>query len=199
MDPSPFDARYYKRFYETRATAVVTPSEAKAEVAFVLAFCDHIKIDIRRFTDVGAGTGWWAREFRRRRPRCRYVETFDASTTAAARYGHRLARVENLSGHPADLVVCRDVLRYLDDRAAATAIKRLASKCRGVLYLHVLTRDDEVDEEMSDMGGKLRSTSWYLRHLNKAGFRNAGMGLFVSSKLTGFDPFAIEMVKDARS
>lgn len=199
MDSGAFDASYYKRFYETRATAIVTSSEAKAEVAFVLAFCDHIKLDIRRFTDVGAGTGWWAREFRRRRPLCRYVETFDASETAANKYGHRLVRVENLSGHPADLVVCRDVLRYLDDRAAAKAIVRLASKCRGVLYLHVLTRDDEVDEAMSDMSGKLRSTKWYLRQLAKAGFRNAGMGLFVSRKLADFDPFSIEVVKDMRT
>lgn len=198
MDSARFDAGYYKRYYETPATAVVSAAEAKAEVSFVLAFCDHIKVDIRRFTDVGAGTGWWAREFRRRRPRCRYVETFDASETAAEKYGHRLGRVENISGHPADLVVCRDVLRYLNDRNAATAITRLASKCRGVLYLHVLTREDQVDEEMSDMGGKLRSASWYFSRLSRAGFRNAGMGLFVSRTLREFDPFSIELIKSGR-
>lgn len=74
------------------------------------------------------------------------------------------------------------------------AIKRLAAKCRGVLYLHVLTRDDEVDEDLSDMGGRLRSTGWYRRRLAGAGFQNAGMGLFVSRKFKKFDPFAIEIL-----
>lgn len=193
MHDSAFDPKYYKRYYETRSTAVITPGEAKAEVAFVLAFCEHIKLDIKRFTDVGAGTGWWTREFRRQYKRCRHVETLDSSETAATRYGHKLVRAENVSGPSSDLVVCRDVLRYLDNRTAELAVRRLAAKCRGLLYLHVLTRDDEVDEAMSDMGGKLRSASWYRRRLSAAGFTNAGMGLFVSSKLKKFDPFAIEI------
>lgn len=192
MDSPAFDASYYKRYYEARSTSVVTPAEARAEVAFVLAFCAHAKLEIKRFTDVGAGTGWWAREFRKQQPHG-LIETFDASKVAADKYGHRLARVEKLSGPQADLVVCRDVLRYLDDGAAKEAIKRLGVKCRGVLYLHVLTRDDDVDEKMSDMTGKLRSAKWYLRQLATAGFRNAGMGLFVSKKLKSFDPFAIEI------
>lgn len=189
-----FDAEYYKRYYETRATAVVTPAEATAEVAFVLAFCAQIKLRIRRFADVGAGTGWWANEFRRQYKSCREVETFDASETAASLYGHKLLRVEKVSGSPSDLVVCRDVLRYLDNRAAEIAITRLARKCRGVMYLHVLTRDDEVDEEMSDMGGKLRPVGWYRRRLADAGFTNAGMGLFVSGRFKKFDPFAIDIL-----
>lgn len=194
MDLLDFDAKYYKRFYETRSTAVVTAREAKAEVAFVIAFCEHIKLDIKRFADVGAGTGWWAREFRRQNPHCRHVETFDASEAAAAKYGHRLLPAEKVTGHAADLVVCRDVLRYLPDRNAEVAISRLAAKCRGVLYLHVLTRDDEVDEEASDMSGRLRPASWYRRRLAAAGFQNAGTGLFVSKKFKRFDPFAIDVV-----
>lgn len=192
MDVPDFDSKYYTRFYQKRSTAVITAREAKAEVAFVLAFCRHAGLDIKRFTDVGAGTGWWAKEFRRQYPRCRQIETLDASPDAAARYGHRLSRAEKLSGPASDLVVCRDVLRYLTDTTAKTAIQRLARKCRGVLYLHVLTRDDEVDEDASDMTGALRSATWYRRQLAEAGFRNAGMGLFVSPRFKRFDPFAID-------
>ncbi len=194
MELSAFDKDYYKRYYERRSTAVVTPREAKAEVAFVLAFCAHIKLDITRFTDVGAGTGWWAKEFRRQHPRCRHVESFDASEAAATKYGHTLMRAEKVRGPASDLVVCRDVLRYIENRTVETAIRRLSAKCRGVLYLHVLTRDDDVDEEASDMSGKLRSAKWYRRELGAAGFRNAGMGLFVSKRLKHFDPFAIDVL-----
>lgn len=193
MKPDQFDAAYYRRYYLNPDTAVVTAAQKKSEVAFVLAFCGHIGVDVRRFADVGAGTGWWAKEFARQNPSCRLIETLDASSVAARRYGHRNARIEHLRGPRADLVICRDVLRYLPNAAAKQAIDRLADKCRGVLYLHLVTREDEVDEEASDMSGHFRSVRWYRRLLNRARFTDAGMGLFVSHRLTRFDPFALEV------
>ena len=162
------------------------------EVAFVIAFCRHIEVEIRRFTDVGAGTGWWAKEFARRYPSCRHIETFDASETASRLYGHRKNELQRLGGRESDLVVCRDVLRYLSDADAEKAIRRLARKCRAVLYLHIITSNDEVDEEMSDMAGFFRSAAWYRKRLRAAGFADCGMGLFVSKKLASFNAFAIE-------
>lgn len=164
----------------------------RAEVAFVIAFCRHIGLEIRRFTDAGAGTGWWAKEFSRRYRRCSHVETMDASESACRLYGHRHVELQKLGGRESDLVVCRDVLRYLDDRDAARAIKRLGRKCRGVLYLHVITREDEIDEDASDMAGFFRSAAWYRTRLRAAGFSDCGMGLFVSPRMKGFSPFAIE-------
>lgn len=193
MTKNRFTAEYYRRYYENRSTAVVTPAERRAEVRFVLAFCAHIGLEIRRFADAGAGTGWWAKEFARQYPRCREVETYDSSPVAALMYGHRQVSIEDLGGRPADLVVCRDVLRYLPGPAATRGIHRLRSKCRGVLYLHVVTREDEVDEEASDMSGYFRPARWYLRKLSAAGFVNAGMGLFVSDRFRQFDPFALEV------
>lgn len=193
MTKTEFNAEYYRRYYENRSTAVVTPAQRRAEVRFVLSFCAHIGVDVRRFADVGAGTGWWAKEFVRQYPGCREVETYDASAEAARLYGHRQVSVAQLGGRPADLVVCRDVLRYLPDAAAARGIERLRRKCRGVLYLHVVTREDEVDEAASDMSGYFRSARWYLRKLDAAGFVNAGMGLFVSERFSRFDPFALEV------
>lgn len=193
MTKTEFNAEYYRRYYENRSTAVATPAQRRAEVRFVLAFCAHIGVDVRRFADVGAGTGWWAREFARQHRRCREIETYDASAAAARLYGHRRISIERLGGRPADLVVCRDVLRYLTAAAATTGIDRLRRKCRGVLYLHVVTREDEVDEEASDMSGYFRSAQWYLRKLAAAGFVNAGMGLFVSERFRRFDPFALEV------
>jgi len=53
-----FDADYYRRYYHQADTAVVTPAMQRNEVAFVIAFCRHIELQISRFSDVGAGTGW---------------------------------------------------------------------------------------------------------------------------------------------
>ena len=187
-----FDAAYYRRYYETPATAVVTAEMQKNEVSFVLAFCDYIGLTVRRFTDVGAGTGWWGREFAKQCSSAEIVETFDASEDACRVYGHKRSTVQTLSGPASDLVICRDVLRYVADTQIDRAIKRLAAKCRGVLYLHVITSDDDIDEEASDMEGAFRSTAFYRKRLRAAGFRDCGMGLFVSSRLKSFDPFSIE-------
>lgn len=188
-----FDDRYYRRYYHDAATAVVTPQMQRDEVAFVVQFCRHAGLEIKRFADVGAGTGWWAKEFRRRYPQCRHIETFDASEAASRLYGHKKIEVQKLKGPECDLVVCRDVLRYLDDEAAETGINRLARKCRGVLYLHVITSDDEIDEDASDMAGFFRTAGWYRKRLRSAGFTDCGMGLFVSRKFSSFNPFAIEL------
>lgn len=168
------------------------------EVAFVIAFCRHAGLVIRRFADVGAGTGWWAKEFARQYPSCAHIETLDASEAACRVYGHRRVELQNLAGREADLVVCRDVLRYLSDSDAVKGIRRLAKKCRGVLYLHAITSDDEVDEDGSDMAGYFRPSSWYRQRLHAAGFVNAGMGLFVSPRLESFSPFALEVCPRGR-
>lgn len=187
-----FDREYYERYYNRAETAVVTPEMQRHEVGFVIAFCRHVGIDIKRFADVGAGTGWWAREFAKRYPACGRIETFDASSAACKLYGHRNIPLQKLNGAAADLVVCRDVLRYISDADIGKAIGRLERKCRGVLYLHVITSDDEIDEDASDMKGWFRTVAWYRRALKSAGFRDCGMGLFVSSRLESFDPFSIE-------
>ena len=187
-----FDAAYYRRYYEDRRTRVVTPAMQRNEVAFVLAFCRHAGVTIERFTDAGAGTGWWAKEFARQYPDCEEIETFDASEAACRLYGHRRLPLQKLSGRSADLVVCRDVLRYLPDADADEAIRRLAKKCRGVLYLHLVTREDEFDEESSDLAGYFRPVEWYRSRLARARFRDCGMGLFASHRLKDFSPWAIE-------
>lgn len=192
-----FNAEYYRRYYENRSTAVVSPAEKRAEVRFVLAFCRHIGVDVRRFADIGAGTGWWAKELARQLPGAE-SETYDASPAAARLYGHRQRSIERLGGRPADLVVCRDVLRYVPDAVARAGIGRLARKCRGVLYAQVMTREDDIDEEASDMSGYFRPVRWYLRELERVGFRNAGMGLFVSGRFREFDPFALELPAQSR-
>lgn len=187
-----FNARYYDRFYENRRTSIITPEMRESEIAFVLAFCRHIGVTIERFVDAGAGTGWWADEFAEQHSGPVEIETYDASEAACELYGHKRVSLQKISGKQADLVVCRDVLRYLNDADAAEAIRRLARKCRGVLYLHLVTRDDEFDEDSSDVAGYFRPVAWYRARLAQHQLRDCGMGLFVSPRHTSFSPWAIE-------
>ena len=187
-----FDARYYRRYYEDRRTSIITPEMRTNEIAFVLAFCRHVGVGIERFADAGAGTGWWADEFAIQYTAPVEIETYDASEAACTLYGHKRVPLQKLSGKQADLVVCRDVLRYLRNADAAEGIRRLAKKCRGVLYLHLVTRDDEFDEESSDVSGYFRPVAWYRARLAEQKLRDCGMGLFVSHRHRSFSPWAIE-------
>ncbi|MEO5579623.1 MAG: class I SAM-dependent methyltransferase [Gemmatimonadaceae bacterium] len=190
---SRFDAAYYKRYYESSRTAIVDTATARNEVGFVIAFCRYIGLSIERFTDVGAGTGWWAQEFARQYPACDEIETLDSSAIACDLYGHRLRAVEKLAGRQSDLVICRDVLRYVDDQKVDEALRRLTKKCRGVLYIHAITCDDDIDEDASDMEGVFRTTWFYRDRLLGAGFFDCGMGLFVSKRFKEFAYFTLEV------
>jgi len=80
-----------------------------------------------------------------------------------------------------DLVICHDVLQYLDDKAAGRAIDKLASLSHRALLFGVLTREDwehNCDQTLTDSNAHLRSTAWYRRRLG-AHFRNAGGGLYI--------------------
>ncbi|MBA3403387.1 MAG: class I SAM-dependent methyltransferase [Gemmatimonadaceae bacterium] len=188
-----FDTDYYHRFYENAGTAILDGATATKEVAFVVAFCTYIGLRIERFTDVGAGTGWWATEFAKQYPECDAIETIDSSRSACELYGHRHGRVEKLAGRQSDLVVCRDVLRYVGDSGIDEAMRRLAKKCRGVLYIHAITSDDDIDEDASDMEGVFRTTWFYRDRLLDAGFIDCGMGLFVSKRFKEFAYFTLEV------
>ena len=185
-----FDGDYYERYYLRSETAVVTRAMQRNEVAFVIAFCKHIELDIRRFCDVGAGTGWWAREFSKRYKSCRVVETIDSSVVASSTYGHRNLSLLQLKGPRADLVVCRDVLRYIPTPTSTAC--PFYGKCRECVS-QVMTFDDDIDEQASDMEGWFRRAAWYRRALKRLRFRDCGMGLFVSPRLKSFDPFALEI------
>ncbi|MFO0334756.1 MAG: class I SAM-dependent methyltransferase, partial [Pseudomonadota bacterium] len=84
-----------------------------------------------------------------------------------------------------DLVVCHDVLQYLDDRTASRSLARLAGLAGGVLYFSALTRHDArhvADRARSDFDVHLRTGDWYRRRLRR-GFRHLGLGLHLSREM----------------
>jgi chemotaxis methyl-accepting protein methylase len=87
---------------------------------------------------------------------------------------------------PADLVVCYDVLQYLDDRDAARAIANLSRLTRAALYVSALTREDwreNCDRSRTDRAVHLRTGDWYRRRL-KRNFRYLGFGVWLRKGVT---------------
>lgn len=179
--PDDFDESYYRRFYLDPTTRVETPRETAARIDFVASYVRYLDLPVRRILDVGCGLGLWRAPLERHFPRARYLGV-EVSEYLCARQGWRCGSVVDFrSRYPFDLVICADVLQYLDDAQASAAIDNLGSLCRGVLYFAALTRADwtqNCDRERSDGAAHLRSGAWYRRRLRRH-FIAVGGGVFL--------------------
>ena len=179
-----FDAAYYERFYLDPRTRVADSRDVEIQARFLCAYLDHLGIGVRRILDMGCGLGRLREPVLARFPRARYtgVEVSEHLCTELG-WTHGSAATFR-SRHRFDLVICQDVLQYLDDAEAEQAIDNFAKYCRGALFFGALTREDweeNCDRARTDGSGYLREGGWYRRRLAPA-FVCAGGGVFVSRK-----------------
>ena len=175
-----FEREYYRRFYFDPRTAVATRAEMRARARLIAAATAYAGLPVRRILDAGCGIGLLGRELRRSLPRAHYTG-LEVSEYLCRRYGWRRGRIEDFRAPPFDLVICYDVLQYLEGRSAERALASLARLCRGMLYFSALTREDferNCDRERTDADVRLRSARWYRARLRRH-YREAGLGLWV--------------------
>jgi 2-polyprenyl-3-methyl-5-hydroxy-6-metoxy-1,4-benzoquinol methylase len=148
---------------------------------FIAAFARHVEQPVRRILDAGCGLGLMRAALLRGFPRARYTG-LELSPYLCARFGWQQGSLATwASPRPFDLVVCYDVLQYLDSRDAAAAMRNLGRLCSGVLHFSALTLEDwraYCDRRRTDRAVQLRPAEWYLSRLRSA-FVNAGSGMFV--------------------
>jgi 2-polyprenyl-3-methyl-5-hydroxy-6-metoxy-1,4-benzoquinol methylase len=181
-----FDAKFFRKYYLNKSTRVVTASEMDARAALIAAALRHAGIPVRRILDAGCGVGLLRGPFARLLPRARYTG-LEVSDYLCDRYGWtRGSVVDYVARKPHDLVVCYDVLQYLDDREAARALSNLARLSCAALYLSALTREDwrdNCDRSRTDRRVHLRSGVWYRRRLRR-NFRHLGFGVWLRRDVT---------------
>jgi SAM-dependent methyltransferase len=181
-----FGAEYFRKFYLSRATRVVTPQEMRARALTIAAALVQAGIPVRSILDAGCGIGLLKKPFSEVLPRARYTG-LDASAYLCERYGWVQGSVADyVPRRPSDLVVCYDVLQYLDDRVAARAIGNFSRLTRAALYVSALTLEDwrqNCDRKRTDRDVHLRAGEWYRRRL-RARFRYLGFGLWVRKDIT---------------
>jgi len=176
-----FDRGYYQRYYFDPRTAVISRAEMRARAQLIAAYALHIGLPVRRILDAGCGTGAMKSTLLRRLPRSTYLG-LETSEYLCQRYGweHGLLQTYRVAA-PFDLVVCYDVLQYLDEKNARAALTNLARLCRGILYFTVLTREDwlhNCDRKRTDANVHLRSGAWYRARLRRD-FREIGAGFWL--------------------
>jgi trans-aconitate methyltransferase len=183
---SSFGAAYFKKFYVDRATRVVTPEEMRVRARTIAAVLAQASINVRTILDAGCGMGLLRKPFATALPRARYTG-LEASDYLCDRYGWIKGSVVDYAPRkPCDLVICYDVLQYLDDRAAARAIANLKRLSSVALYVSALTREDwrdNCDRTRTDRAVHLRSGDWYRRRL-KRNFHYLGLGVWLRKEVT---------------
>ncbi|MEQ1579351.1 MAG: class I SAM-dependent methyltransferase [Steroidobacteraceae bacterium] len=183
-----FGSDYYRRFYLTPATRAMSRAETEQRGSLIAAAVKQLDVPVRRILDAGCGLGWFRKPLLRAFPQATYTGIEFSEYLCRTHGWTQVSVVDYRSRHPFDLVICCDVLQYLDDRAAAKAIANLARLARGAVYLHVPTEEDfheRMDPSGTDQNVHLRSGAWYRRHLDKH-FVHAGFGLLVKRDV----PFA---------
>jgi len=184
--PTLFGPAYFRKFYLKAGTRVVTPAEMRTRARLIAAILAQAGVPVRRIVDAGCGIGLLRKPFLEILPKARYIGV-DASDYLCARFGWTKGSVVDFAPKtPGDLVVCYDVLQYLDDRDAARAIANLARLSRAALYISALTREDwrdNCDRSRTDRAVHLRSGNWY-RHRLKRHFRYLGFGVWLRKDVT---------------
>lgn len=178
-----FDQSFFQRFYGDTATRVLSAEDVRWRARFVTSYLAHLQVPVRSVLDAGCGTGLWKHELRRIDRRIRYTG-IDPSEYLCRRYGWTRCSITDFQSRESfDLVVCQDVMQYLDASEVEKGLDVMASVCRGALYFDVPTRDDIddglFDMEKTDRDIHVRSAAWYRSRLGRH-FVNAGGGVFVA-------------------
>jgi trans-aconitate methyltransferase len=178
---TPFDSSYFRKYYFNASTRVTSAAEMRGRAQLIAAILRHANIPVRSILDAGCGIGLLRKPFAAALPRARY-QGIETSDYLRARYSWtRGSVVDYAPRSPSDLVICYDVLQYLDDRDAARAIANLAKLSRAALYISALTREDwraNCDKTLTDRAVHLRPGDWYRRRLRRR-FNYLGFGVWL--------------------
>ena len=174
-----FDQAYYERFYEHPATRAGTVASAKRHAAFVASYLRHLELPVSSILDLGCGLGRLLRALGREFPKASTTGV-DVSEYLCERYRWEQASAADYAGEPVDLVVCIDVLSYLNDEDCSRALANIARLAKVAAVVSVVTEEDRsiCDFNRTDRAQQLRPAAWYRRRLSRS-FQSLGGGLYL--------------------
>ena len=181
MTKERFGRDYYQRFYRNARSSVTSQAEMTARANLIAAYVKHIDCPVGSVLDAGCGLGLMRTALLRALPGATYVG-LEYSEYLCQKYGWLNGSIADYRPRqPFDLVVCYDVLQYLDDASAAKAMRNFANLCRGVLFFSALTRRDwreNADQRRTDPAVTMRTAEWYRTRLRRH-FRQIGAGFWI--------------------
>jgi SAM-dependent methyltransferase len=187
--PKVYDRAYFDRWYRDPASAVIHRGVLARRVQLAIAAAEYLlERPIVSVLDVGCGEAPWRALVLHARPEARYVGV-DSSEYVVRRYGRSrnivLGRFGDLGrlelGGPFDLVVCSDVMHYVEDAELTRGVRAIARLTAGLAFLEVFPRED--DTEGDDVGYVARSAAAYQRLFESAGLTHVGLHGWVGRAL----------------
>jgi len=176
-----YDRAYFDRWYRHPETRIRTEGELRYKVAMVVATAELVLgRAVRSVLDVGCGEARWFPELRRIRPKVRYTGV-DSSDYVVGRFSRtrnvRKGSFETIGElglrGEFDVIVCADVMHYLDRPELRDGLAALVPLLRGVAYFDIAVREDEPEGDLKHW--KDRPASWYRRQFHDAGLVDLGM------------------------
>jgi SAM-dependent methyltransferase len=202
MTEKRYDRAYFDHWYRGR-NRVSTKDDVRRKVSLAVAACEYfIRRRLRSVLDVGCGEGAWQPHLKALRPRAKYLG-LDPSDYAVSRFGEsrhirKAAFAELPSARlrgPYDLVVCSDALHYINDDEIRAGLPELVRAAGGVLFLEVLTADDDI---VGDLKGMIRRpAAWYRKTFENEGLTPAGPYLWLAPDLRQ-DAAELEVMRSSR-
>lgn len=185
MTEKRYDKAYFDTWYRGPDPPVGDESDLERAVALAIAAAESVLArPLESVLDVGCGEGRWQPVVMDLRPEAVYLG-IESSDYAVERFGDsrniRHGRFGELGYHvfdePFDLVVCSDVLHYLDDAEIFEGIDALADRTGGVAVIDIFTVEDDPEGDRVDF--RLRPAEWYRAVLRDAGLVAIGMQMYV--------------------
>lgn len=181
-----YDKAYFDRWYRGRGR-ISSRAEVRRKVMMALSAAEYfLRRPLRSTLDVACGEGSWYPHLKALRPRASY-RGLDPSDYAVARFG-RSRHIEKGSFRDVervrglfDLVVCADAMHYISDQEIIDGLPELARVAGCVVWLEVLTREDEV---IGDLVGLIRRPAqWYRGQFEDVGLTQCGPYLWLAPAL----------------
>lgn len=181
-----YDEPYFRRWYGARGS--VPPAELKRRARLALAAAEYLlERPVRSVLDVGCGEGRWRAPLLRIRPGLAYVGV-DPSEFVVRRHGRRRGiRLGSLGGlgelglrRRFDLVVCSDVIHYVQAADLRRGLAAMHALAGGLVYVDAFTSEDAFEGDRD--AWQPRSARAYRRAFGAAGFVACGLNCWVGSE-----------------
>jgi Methylase involved in ubiquinone/menaquinone biosynthesis len=175
-----YDRDYFQRWYRDPDDRVSTRDSLDRKARMAIAVTEFlIGRRVRTILDVGCGEAPWFPIVRRLRPNASYIG-IDSSDYVLERFGSdrnirrgtlgELGKMRLRRG--VDLIVCADVLQYVDTPELERGLRAIRRLLGGVAYIEAFTTEDRMEGDRANWHE--RTATQYRRIFRRAGLTQCG-------------------------
>jgi SAM-dependent methyltransferase len=182
-----YDQAYFDRWYRDPDDRVSTRDSLARKVRMALSVAEFlIGRPVRSVLDIGCGEAPWQPVLKRLRPGAYYIGV-ESSDYALERFGTSRNIVRGTLGQLSklgfdrgiDLIVCADVLQYVETRDVERGLRAIRRLVGGVAYIEAFTTEDAMEGDHA--GWHERSAAEYRRLFRRARLAQCGPYCFANA------------------